>query len=267
MPKIPQDYKPLIGEPLNNEPDIIQAQPIPCNQSVNHELTIITADTSLETRQTFIRKVYSILWVQLLVTSIFIGCCNQIKPLQTFMMSPVGNMIMIFCMMGVLALTCCLYCFRDVVRKCPGNFIFLTIFTASMTYMIGSAGIVYKLSTLLLAGLSTLGIFSGLSLYAVQTKYDYTDKGGYLLACLLGFIIFGFFISFTHYSVASIVYSSIGSLIFSFYIVYDTQLIVGGKHRNIMFHTDDYVIAAISLYLDIVNLFLMLLDFLSGSRN
>ena len=55
-------------------------------------------------------------------------------------------------------------------------------------------------------------------------------------------------------------------MLFSFYIVYDTQLIVGGKHRKIMFHIDDYVLAAVSLYLDVINLFLMILRLLNGER-
>ena len=38
-------------------------------------------------------------------------------------------------------------------------------------------------------------------------------------------------------------------MVFSFYIVYDTQLIVGGKHRKYQFSTDDYVIASVSFYL------------------
>ena len=130
--------------------------------------------------------------------------------------------------------------------------------------MMGYVGVVYQATTLLLAGISTLGIFSGLTIYAIQTKYDYTDKGGYLISFLLGLIIFGIFVPFTNYSTLNILYSSLGSLIFSFYIVYDTQLIIGGEHRKIMFHTDDYVLAAISLYLDIINLFLYLLDILNG---
>ena len=170
----------------------------------------------------------------------------------------------------ILCMSCCLMCIHDRVRRCPGNCLYLTSFTCLMSYTIGYVGIAYKLTTLLLSGLSTLGIFSGLSLYAIQTKYDYTDKGGYLLSCLLGLVIFGFMISFVHLPVLSIVYSSAGSIIFSFYIVYDTQLIVGGEHRKIMFHTDDYVLASISLYLDIINLFIYLLDILNGgysSRN
>ena len=52
------------------------------------------------------------------------------------------------------------------------------------------------------------------------------------------------------------VYSLVGALLFCGYILYDTSLIV---HH---FGPDDYVVAAVTLYLDIVNLFLMLLDML-----
>ena len=269
MPRVPQKYE-AVDQQQSLEPDlekgseqsVIQAQPI--NQPLLSEITIINADTPLNVRQNFITKVYIILWFQLLVTSTFIACCNQIKPLQKFMLSPGGQSIMWLCFVLSLVLTCSLLCLKTSIKTCPGSGLFLTLFTGSMTYIVGYAGIVYKLTTLLLAGMSTLGIFSGLTLYAVQTKYDYTDKGGYLISLLMGFIIFGFMISFVNLPVLSIVYSSVGSLIFSFYIVYDTQMIVGGEHRRIKFHTDDYVIAAISLYLDIINLFLYLLELLDG---
>lgn len=234
------------------------------NQPHNHEFTIITAMSPQSIRQSFVSKVYSILWLQLLVTSFFIGCCNKIKPLQNFMISDYGNLLMIVSICFMIILTCCMYCIQENLRKSPGNYLYLTVFTISCTYILGYVGIAYKLTTLLLAGISTLVIFSGLSLYAIQTKYDYTDKGGYLLAILLCLCMFGLFIPFTHYSIYSLIYSSIGSLIFSCYIVYDTQLIIGGEHRSIMFSINDYVIAAVSLYLDIINLFLMLLDLLNG---
>jgi FtsH-binding integral membrane protein len=245
---------------IDGEQSVIQAQLIPQNP----EFTIITADTPQPTRQKFISRVYSILWAQLVVTSIFIGCCNQIQPLQKFMISDWGSTIVFPCFILMLVLSCMLYCQHDLIKTCPGSGIYLTLFTGASTYILGYVGISTNPETLLLAGLSTLGIFSGLSLYAIQTTYDYTDKGGYLLASLLGLIIFGIFIPFTNIPILSIVYSSVGSVIFSFYIVYDTQLIVGGNHRNIMFHIDDYVLAAVSLYLDIINLFLMLLDLLNG---
>ena len=238
-------------------PVVVRAVPL-------HEWTYLNAGTSQAIRQTFITRVYSIVWFQLLVTTIFIVCCNQLHALQTFMVSPIGTCLMISSIIVVFALTCCLYGNQDKLRTCPGSGIYLTLFTGSVVYMVGSVGIYYKLSTLLLSGLSTLGIFSGLSLYAIQTKYDYTDKGGYLIASLLGLLIFGFIASFTTIPILGIVYSSVGSVIFSCYIVYDTQCIVGGDHRRIMYHTDDYVLAATSLYLDIINLFLMILDVISG---
>ena len=137
------------------------------------------------------------------------------------MLSQNGQALMFCNMVLMICLSCCMYCIQESLRKCPGNFIYLTLFTGSTTYILGYVGIAYKLVTLLLACISTLGIFSGLSLYAIQTKYDYTDKGGYLISMLFAFIIFGFCISFTTYSLASVIYSSLGSLIFSFYIVYD----------------------------------------------
>ena len=57
-----------------------------------------------------------------------------------------------------------------------------------------------------------------------------------------------------------------GVLIFSLYIVYDTQTIVGGEHKNFQFDMDDYVLAALVIYLDIINLFILLLQLLQGGR-
>ena len=57
-----------------------------------------------------------------------------------------------------------------------------------------------------------------------------------------------------------------GVLIFSLYIVHDTQLMLGGSHK-VSIGMDDYVFAALNLYLDIINLFLLLLDLLNGGRD
>lgn len=60
-------------------------------------------------------------------------------------------------------------------------------------------------------------------------------------------------------------YSGASALLFSMYIVYDVQLIVGGKHKQHQFSLDDYCFAALNIYLDIINLFLHLLR-LFGER-
>ena len=49
-------------------------------------------------------------------------------------------------------------------------------------------------------------------------------------------------------------YGCSGALIFSLYIVYDTQLMMGGKHKYAL-SPEEYIFAALNIYLDIINLF------------
>ena len=57
-----------------------------------------------------------------------------------------------------------------------------------------------------------------------------------------------------------------GAVIFSLYIVYDTQLMLGGKHKHAL-SPEEYIFAALHLYLDIVSLFLYILAIFGGSKN
>jgi FtsH-binding integral membrane protein len=51
-------------------------------------------------------------------------------------------------------------------------------------------------------------------------------------------------------------------ILFSFYIMYDTQLIIGGKHHKKSYNSDDYIIASLSLYQDVISLFMKILKFM-----
>lgn len=61
-------------------------------------------------------------------------------------------------------------------------------------------------------------------------------------------------------------YGSAGALIFSMYIVYDTQLMMGGSHKYSI-DPEEYIFAALNLYLDIINLFMYILMIIGGSRS
>ena len=61
-----------------------------------------------------------------------------------------------------------------------------------------------------------------------------------------------------------IVYNLFGVLIYSVYLIYDTQLVAGGKRYELSM--DDYVIAALIVYLDIIMIFLYLLQMLGGAK-
>ena len=68
------------------------------------------------------------------------------------------------------------------------------------------------------------------------------------------------------YRYAIIAYGAAGALVFMVYIVYDTQLMIGGKHKYSL-DPEEYVFAALNLYLDIINLFLYLISIIGASKN
>ena len=57
------------------------------------------------------------------------------------------------------------------------------------------------------------------------------------------------------------IYALLGAVLFSAYVVFDTFELI--KRHSV----DEYVWASVGLYLDILNLFLRLLDILGGGRN
>lgn len=62
-------------------------------------------------------------------------------------------------------------------------------------------------------------------------------------------------------STGELIFGAVGALLFSAYILYDTQMIM--RHH----HVEEEIAAAISLYLDIINLFLAILRILNSQSN
>ena len=110
----------------------------------------------------------------------------------------------------------------------------------------------------------TIFIFVGLTIFAIQTKIDFTNKSGIMLSLILCLILTGILSAFI--PALRVVYAGLGAFVFSVFIVYDTQLIVGGSHRTYQFSIDDYVLGALSLYIDFIQLFLFLLRIFGGNN-
>ena len=107
----------------------------------------------------------------------------------------------------------------------------------------------------------------GLTVYAVYTKTDFTMCGGLLFVFGFVFMTATLFAAVLGGPTMNLGLSIVGVILFSFYLVYDTQMIVGGKHRQFQFDKDRYVLASVALYLDIINLFLYILSILNGREN
>lgn len=106
----------------------------------------------------------------------------------------------------------------------------------------------------------------GLTIFAFQTKIDFTVMGGVLFVAVIILIIFGIVAMIFPGKTIILIYASIGALIFSIYIIYDTQMMIGGNHKYSI-SPEEYVFASLNLYMDIVNLFLYILTIIGASRD
>ena len=217
-------------------------------------------------RKAFIRKVYLLLFVQLLWTfsvGLFFNLYD--KSIQ-FVNSDTGQGLFILSIGGSFTTILILFCNPSIGRKSPSNYIMLSLFTLFTSYMVGITTVYYNTQSVYVAFAITASVTIMLTIYAWQTKYDFTDKGGYLIAVLTGLIITGFLNIFIQNNFLQLICSGIGAILFSCYIVYDTQLIVGGNHHKYQYSEEDHVFAALTLYLDIINLFLYMLDLVGRGR-
>ncbi len=112
-----------------------------------------------------------------------------------------------------------------------------------------------------MAAAMTLAVTLSLTIYALTTKTDFTMCGGFLFFAAMLFLMFGLFYFIYPGRVMSNLYCVGGVLLYGFYLVYDTQLIAGGKRYELSL--DDYVIGALMLYIDIIQMFLYILQLLS----
>lgn len=89
--------------------------------------------------------------------------------------------------------------------------------------------------------------------------------GGILLALVVVLLMAGIVAICVRGKIMQIIYASLGALVFSAYLVFDTQLMLGGKHKYSI-SPEEYIFAALNLYLDIVNIFIYVLALVGGSK-
>ena len=81
----------------------------------------------------------------------------------------------------------------------------------------------------MIAAVMTLGITASLAVYALTTKTDFTMMGASLFIFGMALLLFGMFLALFHNRLLHILYCVFGVVLYGFYLVYDIQLLVGGK--------------------------------------
>lgn len=212
------------------------------------------AEEGVESRLTFLKKVYSLFFVSILFA------CGGAYTGMTSMAPVIANNYFLF-----IILEFGLIFFAMAVRQKEGlNLLALFSFT-TLSGMVPGPYLAHLAMTqpgvIAQTFIMTVGIFGGLTLYVFTTKKDFNFMGGFLFVGLIGLILGGVVNIFIASSAMHFAMSAIGVLLFSGFILYDTSNIV------LRYPSNEYVAGALSLYLDFLNLFLYLLSFLSGGRD
>ncbi|XP_044001569.1 protein lifeguard 1-like [Aphidius gifuensis] len=215
--------------------------------------------TEKSIRLGFIRKVYALLISQLLLTFGIVAFFFFHPATNSYVNN---NRWLIFVALGVIIVTLIsISCCSNIRRKTPMNYIFLFIFTGAYGFFIGVISSLYSGDKILLVFGITIVLCFCLTIFAFQTKWDFTGLNTVLFVCLIVlFIACPLAIYFSLYTLIGC--GSLGALLSSFVLIFDTQLMMNGKHKYSI-SPEEYVFATLTLYTDVISIFLSVLG---GSR-
>ena len=183
---------------------------------------------------------------------------------EIFLNVPILITVLVTYIVSICALVCC-----GMHRKVPTNYILLTVFTVCVSYIVASVSCRYDPILVFEAAALTSAVVVGITVYAYTTKTDFTVCGPMMFIMFFVFvtasILFVCFSNTIGFKAANFGLAVLGAFLFSFYLLCDTQMIIGGKNRRYQISEEDYILAAVILYLDIINLFLEILKAL-GNR-
>ncbi|XP_061587029.1 protein lifeguard 1 [Cololabis saira] len=206
-------------------------------------------------RRGFVRKVFSILTLQLLFTfsvvCVFTFSSEVKEAVQNNLWAYLSSFI-VFAVVA-LALSCC----KSFSRRHPWNIVGLIVVTLSLSYMVGTIASFHNTKAVVVTMAVTLVISVAIIAFSAQTRYDFTICYGLLLIVALDFVMFGFFCTFYYSYITDVAYGCLGALLYSLFLMVDCQLMMGTMSYRL--DPEEYINAALTLYLDIVLIFLYLL--------
>ncbi|KAI9307052.1 inhibitor of apoptosis-promoting Bax1-domain-containing protein [Cunninghamella echinulata] len=211
-------------------------------------------ECSVEVRLQFVRKVYSILTVQLLATIIMGSIYMFNDSIKTWVQS--SQWLLIVSAIGTLVVVFALMFYS---RRTPLNYGLLTVFTLLEGHLVGTIVTFYDKMIVLQALIITFGVVFGLTLFTLQSKWDFTGMMPFLFGGLSILFIASLVQIFIPFSETIQLALAVGGvIIFSGYLIVDTYLIFN------RYSAEEYIMASLSLYLDIINIFIRVLQILNA---
>jgi len=207
-------------------------------------------------RATLVRRTYSLVFVSVLVTiagAMF--ALSQPRILQAVAAHPFISMIAVFAPL-LLAMRA-----RDVFPANVGLVLLFTfaegVFISPILYVYGQQqpGLITQ------AAMLTIGAFGTLTAYAFISRRDFSAWGSFFMVGLFVLIGVSLLNLFFRNPAMDLWLAGVTVLVFSGLLVFDTWRI-----RNV-YGPNEYVAAAVTIYLDLLNLFLAILRIFGGRRD
>ncbi|XP_055071211.1 protein lifeguard 3 isoform X1 [Misgurnus anguillicaudatus] len=220
---------------------------------------------SMSVRHAFIRKVYLILAAQLFITASIIAVFVFVEPVRLFV---IQNPAIYWTSFPVYLVTyLMLVCCEGPRRRHPWNLILLFIFTLALSFMTGTISSYFDTKAVFLALGITAIVCVIVTVFCFQTKVDFTSCNGLLcvlcVVLLVTGIITSIVLSFQYVPWLHMLYGAFGAIVFTLFLAYHTQLLIGNRANTIC--PEEYVFGALSLYVDVVQIFIFLLHITGSS--
>lgn len=225
-------------------------------------------EEELDQTNGFIAKVYSILTAQLAVTVAMTALAMAVPAVREFQQE--ATWLLVLAVVGAVGVQVTLMCCRDVARKVPTNYLLLLAFTVCEGYLVSAICSAVAQSRedggqiVLLAASMTLALVAGLTFLATflrLTGRQFQRLYYILLVVAIALLCLGVANFFVRNQFLNTLYCSLGVLLFGLYLVVDTALILQVGKWGITI--DDYILASLVLYIDIVSMFLYILRLLA----
>nr|XP_008110724.1 PREDICTED: bax inhibitor 1-like isoform X2 [Anolis carolinensis] len=209
-------------------------------------------------RRVFLRKIYLMLTIHLSVTVGIICMFIYWKYLTIWVRRrPWFSYTLV---PALLILAIALACCDHARRKFPLNIILLLIFTMLEGTLLGSIAVFFDAESVMWTVAATTVIMFGFSIFLLQSKWDLTITSGILFILCFVVVIFGLLAAILQSMWLRIVSGAFGTVLFSVYLLVDTQLMLGKTHHYRL-EPNDYIFAVLNVYIDIINTCLFVLKF------
>ena len=227
-----------------------------------------TAKTDVNVASIFMRQVYQWMTLGLGVTAVVAWyVAGSAAAREAILGNSFVLIALIVAQLGlVIAISAAVQ--RMSAAMATGLFVLYSALTGAT---LSSIFVAYPVGAITNAFVVTAGTFLAMSVYGTVTKRDLTSLGSFLFMGLIGILIAMLVNMFLRSPVMDYVISCIGVLVFTGLTAYDTQKL---RQFGAAAPLDDatavrrgVILGALTLYLDFINLFLMLLRLFGGNRD